>query len=109
MASSAAFDWVCGELERTSTLSDIEARGTVRLALKNAGLDASSVAAADLRVVIDRVLAGELDARGIDGKQVCAQLSAGLATSGLGEGAGIPQDSPESVFQRLGTTTGPTV
>jgi len=34
MADSAAFGWVCEQLQRATHLSELEARGTVRLALK---------------------------------------------------------------------------
>ena len=45
MADARAFDWVCEEVEKKSSLSRLEARGTVRLALKKAGLDAATDAA----------------------------------------------------------------
>jgi hypothetical protein len=42
MADSPCFDRVCAALESETSLDRIEARGTVRLALKGAGLDAAS-------------------------------------------------------------------
>ena len=43
MPDSAAFEWTCNELEERCSLDRLEARGTVRLALKQAGLEARSV------------------------------------------------------------------
>ena len=40
MTDSAAFGLVCEEIERITQLSRLEARGTVRLAMKEAGGDA---------------------------------------------------------------------
>ena len=43
MADAAVFDWICNRLEQDTSLDRLESRGTVRLALKSAGLDARSV------------------------------------------------------------------
>ena len=43
---SPVFEFVAGEIERRSALATLEARGTVRLALKRAGLESSSVTSA---------------------------------------------------------------
>ena len=45
MASTPSFEWVSQELERITSLERLEARGTLRLVLKKAGLDASGVTA----------------------------------------------------------------
>ena len=51
MADTAAFGWLCNELERVTTLNRLEARGTVRIALKQAGLESRSVTPDQMRVV----------------------------------------------------------
>ena len=100
MAQAGAFDWICGELEQRSKLDTLEARGTVRIALKQAGLDARTVTAEQLTVVAQRVLPGELVARGIeDAESICAHLLVGLKRLDLG---GPAAESPEDVFRRLG-------
>ena len=43
MANSTAFEWLCEQLETHTSLDRLEARGTVRLTLKEAGLEASRV------------------------------------------------------------------
>jgi len=101
MADSHAFEWTCAELERASSLDKLEARGTVRLALKQAGLEARSATASQMVVVVEKVLPGELQTRGIDGADgVCAGLAAGLKD--LGDDDAPDADSPEEIFKRLG-------
>jgi hypothetical protein len=98
MSEAAAFDYVCTQLEERTTLNRLEARGTVRLALKAAGLDASSVSPDQMAVVLDRVLPGELASRGIEGGEgLCTSLQGGLRGLDAGPGA----ETPEAVFQRL--------
>ena len=97
MANSQAFSVLCEALENESDLDRLEARGTVRLALKNAGLEAGTVTTTQLGVVIDKILPRELEARGID-QAICPRLHAALA--GV-ENAPTPE-GPEAVFGRLG-------
>ena len=100
MADSPAFDFVCAQLEARTSLDRLEARGTIRLALKEAGLDARSVTPDQMGVVVDKVLPRELDTRGIaDAPALCAELRRGL----LRVERGGPSETPEAVFQRLGS------
>lgn len=99
MAESRAFDHVCETLEARTSLNRLEARGTVRLALKEAGLEPGSVTARQLSVVVERILPGELGARGIgDADAICRDLVHSLAVLPSAETA----ESPESIFGRLG-------
>lgn len=99
MADSAVFTHVCIALESVTSFSRIEARGTVRLALKSAGLEANSVTAEQMQVVIERVFPIELENRGIpDPDSVCRAIASGLA----GVASEASTDTPESVFRRLG-------
>ncbi len=97
---ASVFDTVSEGLEARTDLERIEARGTVRIALKSAGLDVRSVTPEQMAVVLARVLPTELENRGIaDAGQLCADLRAAL------EGVASPAprgDSPEDVFERLG-------
>jgi hypothetical protein len=100
MAESAAFALVCEVLERDTSLDRLEARGTVRLALKAAGLDARDVAPDQMVVVVTKLLPRELESRGVaDGDGVCVALGAKLAQMETTPGAG---ETPEAVFARLG-------
>jgi hypothetical protein len=102
MADSATFEWVCGELERLTTFSQIEARGTVRIALKKGGLTAATATPAQTQVVIKRVLPDELRRRGCEGGQmVCDELATRFKDRGF-EDKGRA-DKPEDIFARLGS------
>jgi hypothetical protein len=99
MPELSAFEHACETLERLTPLSRLEARGTIRIALKDAGLDPASVKAAELTVVARRVLPKELAARGVaDAESICEQLFGDLA--GIQDSGSA--DTPESVFARLG-------
>jgi hypothetical protein len=98
MAASRTFEWVCAELESASSLNALEARGTVRLALKQAGLEANHVTPEQMTVVTERILPGELRSRGLeDSDEVCEALASGLKHL---EDSAAPE-SPEEVFKRL--------
>jgi predicted nucleotidyltransferase len=99
MADSPAFEYVCNELEARSDLDRLAARGTVRLALKEAGLDARSVTPEQLGVVLDKILPAELTARGVEAAASLGEdLRAGLARLEIE----APAETPETVFARLG-------
>ena len=55
MLGSPAFTWPCAEIERATTLSELVARGTVRLALKQAGLEAQSVSGDEMAIVLREI------------------------------------------------------
>lgn len=99
MADSEVFDFVCGELETRTSLDRLEARGTVRLTLKQAGLDARTVDAKQMGVAVSKVLAGELKTRGVeDAERHCAAIETGLGQMSVTPSA----ETPEAVFERLG-------
>jgi hypothetical protein len=100
MAHETPFDFVCGQIERATELSTLEARGTVRLALKAAGMDPKSVGASQMRVVLEKVMPGELKNRGCpDPERICSDITKLLASRDFASPAG---DSPETIFARLG-------
>jgi hypothetical protein len=102
MADSPAFEWVSEELERISSLDRLVARGTLRLVLKKAGLDARAVTAKQMEVVLRELLPEELGSRGVeDGKSSCERLARRLLAAKLTD-ADPSVESPEAVFQRLG-------
>jgi len=99
MSDSEAFDFVCDQLEQGSSLDRLAARGTVRLALKQAGLEARSVSPDEMGVVVEKLLPKELATRGIEGGEaLCAKLKQGLGSLAPGRAA----ESPDAVFRRLG-------
>jgi hypothetical protein len=99
MADLNLFDHACTSLEELTQFSRLEARGTMRIALKEAGLDPASVRAAELSVVVKKVLPNELAARGVaDAESICERLRSALST--IRDSASA--DTPEAVFARLG-------
>lgn len=99
MACSEAFERVAARLESESGLDRLAARGTLRIALREAALDAATVDAAQLRGVVAKVLPGELGRRGLaDPTALCAALEQEL---GAATGPAAGADSPEAIFERL--------
>ncbi len=100
--AESIFDFLAGALEESTDLDKLEARGTLRIALKQAGLDAKTVTAEQMRVVVERALPAQLASRGVDAAaSVCRALATAL--KGLGSAApGPAAESPEDVFRRLG-------
>jgi hypothetical protein len=96
---SRTFETACSVLEQSGGLDCLVARGTVRLALKQAGLDAKTVTAHELVVVARRLLPGELRARGVaDPEGLCGRIEKALESVESDAGA----SSPEAIFARLG-------
>ncbi len=99
MADSAAFDFVCGQLEELTDFDRLAARGTVRLALKQAGLEARSVSADQMKIVVEKLLPAELTARGVEGADgICESIADGVSSVS----GGADPETPDAVFKRLG-------
>lgn len=99
MAESQAFDRVCIMLEHLTELNRLEARGTVRIALKEAGLRSDSVRPEEMAVAVGAILVGELESRGIeDAPGLCEKISESV--SRIDDDA--QHESPEDIFARLG-------
>ncbi|HKE12445.1 MAG TPA: hypothetical protein VKE73_12835 [Myxococcota bacterium] len=99
MSASTVFERTCSELAQATSFDTLSARGTVRLALKSAGLDPGEVTSGQMLVVLQRLLPGELKARGVkEPESVCATIAARI--DGLAPEA--PAQSVEAVFRRLG-------
>ena len=97
--AAPVFDLVAEELERRTDLEKLEARGTVRIALREAGLDPRSVSPAKMAVVVQQLLPRELRSRGVDdGESMCRVMVSGLASVSTD----APEESPEAIFARLG-------
>jgi hypothetical protein len=99
--ADTVFEFVAGRLEEATEFDKLEARGTVRIALKEAGLDARSVTKEQMAVMLQRTMATELKARGVEGAESICQ---GLVTSlkSFTPAQTRTAESPEDVFRRLG-------
>jgi len=99
--AESLFEFVAARLEERTELDKLEARGTVRIALKEAGLDPRTVTVEQMSVMLRRAMPKELTSRGIErADEICEGLVAGLkGYQGAQKAAG---ESPEDVFRRLG-------
>jgi hypothetical protein len=96
---SDVFDHVCEGVERATSLDRMQSRGTVRLALKEAGLDPARVQPNEMAVVLNRILPAQLRSRGIESPEVlCAELARGLSGLKVAPLA----ETPDAIFRRLG-------
>ena len=99
MPGSSAFEAVCTELAGFPNMDRWTARGTLQLALMDAGLEAANASAAQLLIVVERLLPRQLQSHGgADVTAICTRLRDVLSV--------MPEsksDSPEAVFARMGT------
>jgi hypothetical protein len=103
MADNGVFDFAAGRLEETTALDKLAARGTLRLALKAAGLDPASVGTRQMLVVLKSVMPAELKKRGVeDPEVVCQRIGEALANAGLSGDAADGADRAAAIFARLG-------
>ncbi|HTF35892.1 MAG TPA: hypothetical protein VK714_19585 [Myxococcota bacterium] len=99
MADSAVFDFVSEELERTTNLDRMEARGTLRLLLKQALFDSKTLNVSQMQMVIDRLLAAHLCRCGVENPEsVCEGLTRNLKAKGFGPSVA---ESPDEIFGRM--------
>ena len=101
MAESAAFEAACTSIEQSGALDRLAARGTIRLALKEAGLEPRTVTPSQLRVVVEKVLPAALTSRGVSAS---AELCSRIAKSLDGLEAGTRADTPDAIFARLASS-----
>jgi hypothetical protein len=95
------FDLAAERLEHHTGFDRLEARGTLRIALKAAGLAPNNMTGAQLQVVFEKVMPGELDSRGVsDARDVCAAVLADLARAG-GAAADAAATNTDDIFRRL--------
>ena len=99
--SESLFELVAAKLEKQSGLENLEARGTLRLALKASGLTARDVTQEQMLVAIDRVMPRELRIRGVENPEaVCRELTQAVKGAEAEE-SNTAGTSPEDVFRRL--------
>jgi hypothetical protein len=100
MSTSPIFEWLCTELVRRGPLDLPQSRGTVRLALKDAGLEPRTLTKDQTFVIIERVLPHELQVRGVaNAVSLCTGL--GQALRALKVEQTVPE-SAETIFARFG-------
>ncbi len=98
---TSLFDFAAEKLEQHTGFNQLEARGTLRIAVKSAGLDPKSLSVDELRVVFEKLMPGELKQRGVeDAASVCSAVIRELENAPIGEGDAT-SNNPDDVFRRL--------
>ena len=96
------FDFAAERLEQHTSFNRLEARGTLRIALKSAGLDPTSLTVDQLAVVFEKLMPGELEQRGVShAASVCGAVIEDLANSPTPTDAAA-SDDVDGIFRRLG-------
>ncbi len=90
MSEAPAFVDAAEALEALTSFSQLEARGTIRIVLKEAGFRPEAVSAAELAAVVEKILPAELEARGVDQAALIAADIAERVRSGSGDDVGEP-------------------
>jgi len=98
---TSLFDFAAQKLEQHTGFSQLEARGTLRIAVKSAGLEPKNLTVDELRVVFEKLMPGELEQRGVkDSLGACAAVVRDLESAPIAESKS-PSNSPDDVFRRL--------
>jgi len=102
---SQAYDEFCRQIETCASLTDLQAMGTARILVKEAGLDAKTATPAQLAVVASKLLARQLEVLGVAGSaSVAAKVHAALTALTALAPSSAASSAPEAVFRRLGGT-----
>ena len=100
--ATALFDIAAERLGESSDMERLAARGTLRLAIKQAGLNTDNLTIPQLRTVFERLMPKELDARGVsDPAAACKTTMDEIARSADAIDS-ASSASPDDVFKRLG-------
>ncbi len=100
--ATGLFDIASERLEENTEMDRLAARGTIRIAIKDAGLDVNSVTIPQLRTVFEKLMPPELDARGVrNAVAICATVMDEITRAASAAGLKAPE-SPDDVFKRLG-------
>ena len=100
--ATTLFDIAAERLEESTDMDRLAARGTLRLAVKEAGLDVQNLSLPQLRVVFEKLMPRELEARGVSNAAatciaVMNDVASAASTADLAAAG-----SPDEIFKRLG-------
>ena len=96
------FDCAAQKLETLTDLDRLEARGTLRIALKEAGLDAKTLTLIQLETVFEKMMPQQLELRAIDDpRAACSAVIKEVRLAGISAGGSAAASSDE-IFGRLG-------
>ena len=99
--ADSLFEFVAAQLEQSTALDKLEARGTLRIALKDAGLDPRSVTSDQMAVMLTKAMPKELTSRGVErADEICRGLATAAKAYQAQRSSSV--ESPEDIFRRLG-------
>jgi len=100
--ASELFEFAAEQLEKSTSLDRLQARGTLRIALKEAGLEPENLTLGQLKVVFKRILPGELETRGVrDAAGTCEAVLLQVASAPQAVSQ-EPSGGVDEIFRRLG-------
>jgi len=100
--ASALFNIAAERLEASTDMDRLATRGTLRLALKEAGLEVESLGIAQLRAVFEKLMPKELEARGVsNAAAICRAVMNDVESVASAADLAVA-DSPDEIFKRLG-------
>jgi hypothetical protein len=98
---STVFERASEMLEKRTGMSRLESRGTLRIALKEAGLDPNHVNREQMLVVISKVLPAELLERGVEDAHAICEFIESLVKSEVADTrADSAGDRIDGLFRR---------
>ena len=100
--AASLFDIAAEKLGESSDMDRLAARGTLRLALKQAGLDVNGVTVPQLRTVFEKLMPAELEARGVADAGVSCNAAMDAIESAESDSDLGASNSPDEIFKRLG-------
>ena len=101
---SDLFALVADRLEAETVFGRLETRGTLRIALKKAGVDAKSFTLVELEATFAKIMPDELARRGVrNAAGVCGSVLKSLP-SGLRDASGDPATSRDEIMRRLASS-----
>jgi hypothetical protein len=96
------FDLAAEKLEESTEMDRLAARGTLRIALKEAGLDAHKLTTPQLRAVFEKLMPKELEARGVANATATCNAVTDQIASAASAADLAASNSPDEIFKRLG-------
>ena len=96
------FDVAAENLERATDMDRLAARGTLRIAVKEAGLDPHTLTVPQLRAVFEKLMPKQLEAQGVSNAAAASQAMMSEIAGSAEEIDIASSASPDDVFKRLG-------
>ncbi len=97
------FDLAAERLEHHTDFNRLEARGTLRITLKDAGLKAQNLTLPQLQAVLDKLMPMELERRRVEDAVAVCNIVMGELARAAGSDDTTSSSSVDDVFRRLGS------